>query len=153
MFQHPWNHPWKCWVVREFLVFPCQYFLATSSYPIPIHDSNWIIMLCLRYAYLYSSQSVLSKSWEGQEVLELQLKQYIVSNVAMTSICFGPVLIQDICINLWIFLKYVLIFSLNDDGFAPLDVAVMLGSFPIIKMLLLYGAHESTKCEWVVLII
>lgn len=35
--------------------------------------------------------------------------------------------------------------DLNDDGFAPLDVAVMLGSFPIIKMLLLYGAHESTK--------
>lgn len=33
----------------------------------------------------------------------------------------------------------------NDDGFAPLDVAVMLGILPIIKMLLLYGAQESSK--------
>ena len=36
---------------------------------------------------------------------------------------------------------------MNDDGFAPLDVAVMLGVLPIIKMLLLYGAQESSKCK------
>ncbi|CAH3157223.1 unnamed protein product [Porites lobata] len=35
--------------------------------------------------------------------------------------------------------------GVNDDGFAPLDVAVMLGYHPIIKMLLLYGAQESSK--------
>ena len=39
----------------------------------------------------------------------------------------------------------------NDDGFAPLDVAVMLGYHPIIKMLLLYGAQESSKCKLEVL--
>lgn len=38
----------------------------------------------------------------------------------------------------------------NDDGFAPLDVAVMLGVLPIIKMLLLYGAQESSKCKCIV---
>ena len=43
---------------------------------------------------------------------------------------------------------YCFIFRVNDDGFAPLDVAVMLGVLPIIKMLLLYGAQESSKCKW-----
>lgn len=38
----------------------------------------------------------------------------------------------------------------NDDGFAPLDVAVMLGALPIVKMLLLYGAQESSKCKCMV---
>lgn len=52
------------------------------------------------------------------------------------------------------FLSYyggVVIYSLNEDGFAPLDVAVMLGVLPIIKMLLLYGAQESSKCKCTVL--
>lgn len=35
--------------------------------------------------------------------------------------------------------------GVNDDGFAPLDVAAMLGALPIVKMLLLYGAQESSK--------
>ncbi|XP_074605789.1 ankyrin repeat and fibronectin type-III domain-containing protein 1-like isoform X2 [Acropora palmata] len=35
--------------------------------------------------------------------------------------------------------------GLNDDGFSPLDVAVMLGRPSVIKMLLLYGAQEGTK--------
>ncbi|XP_044183549.1 uncharacterized protein LOC122964122 isoform X2 [Acropora millepora] len=37
--------------------------------------------------------------------------------------------------------------GLNDDGFSPLDVAVMLGRPSVIKMLLLYGAQEGTKCK------
>lgn len=35
--------------------------------------------------------------------------------------------------------------GVNDDGFAPLDVAVMLGVLPIVRMLLLYGAQGSSS--------
>ena len=35
----------------------------------------------------------------------------------------------------------------NGDGFTPLDIAVMLGRPSIIKMLLLHGAQEGTKCK------
>lgn len=44
----------------------------------------------------------------------------------------------------------VCVCRVNDDGFAPLDVAAMLGALPIVKMLLLYGAQESSKCKCMV---
>ena len=43
--------------------------------------------------------------------------------------------------------SYLVLLRLNDDGFSPLDVAVMLGRPSVIKMLLLYGAQEGTKCK------
>jgi len=45
---------------------------------------------------------------------------------------------------------FVCVCRVNDDGFAPLDVAAMLGALPIVKMLLLYGAQESSKCKCMV---
>lgn len=42
--------------------------------------------------------------------------------------------------------SYLVLLRLNDDGFSPLDIAVMLGRPSIIKMLLFYGAQEGTKC-------
>ena len=41
---------------------------------------------------------------------------------------------------------YLVLLRSNVDGFSPLDIAAMLGRPSIIKMLLLYGAQEGTKC-------
>ena len=50
----------------------------------------------------------------------------------------------------YLFIYLFILCRVNDDGFAPLDVAAMLGALPIVKMLLLYGAQEGSKCKCMV---
>lgn len=88
-------------------------------------------------------------------------------NIKQKNLCYLPIIIFDGFDSLpaVIFMYYnasagnilltsvffcVCVCRVNDDGFAPLDVAAMLGALPIVKMLLLYGAQESSKCKCMV---
>jgi ankyrin repeat protein len=38
---------------------------------------------------------------------------------------------------------------MNEDGFAPLDIAIMTNNMPLAKIMLKYGAKENTKCKFI----